>query len=457
MCTKRHPVEKLCAGGYRLSNGGFGCVSDTASYLLRNERGSTQLSFGRFTMSRRVFLARLAALSSMAHGVPSVSSRSSDTLQSAALGLATADDFAFAPGLVYLQTGSLGPTPRPIRQRTLDACTQLELNPTLYGYGALETAMDEVRARAAAFLGCAKDELVLTSSTTDGMNWVAQGLGLGAGDRVLTTDQEHPGGRRCWDHVARRHGVAIDVVAIPPDEHDAASIVRRFEAAIAPRTRVVSFAHLLSSTGLRMPVAELCGLARSRGCLAVVDGAQAAGGVQVDVKTLGCHVYATSGHKWLLGPKGTGLLYLGAEIGRTVDPIALEAGRAAYSDSSGFRNLPGVLGLGAAVEYVSGLGLARIEAHNLALRNRLYQELQGVPKLRVVSAPPGPLASPLLTYALPDDVESAAFQQRMLERHQVMLKVVPKQWLNGNRVSCHLFNTDRDIDRLVEALRRELA
>ena len=156
-----------------------------------------------------------------------------------------------------------------------------------------------------------------------------------------------------------------------------------------------------------MPVAERSALARAGGCIAVVDGAQAVGGIGVDVKSLGCHVYATSGHKWLLGPKGTGLLYLSHELGTVVDPIALQSGRAAYSASSGVCNTPGVLGLGAAIDYLSAVGTARTETHNLGLRNRLYASLKGVPRLRVVSAPPGPLASPLLTYELPPDISVA--------------------------------------------------
>src|SRR5205085_3149305 len=167
------------------------------------------------------------------------------------------------------------------------------------------------------------EELVLTRSTTEGMNSVAQGLSLKSGDRVLTTDQEHPGGRHCWDYIARRHGVALDIVAIPPGENDAHAIVDRFAKRIAQRTRVLSFSHLLSSTGLHMPVAELSALARSRGCLVVVDGAQAVGGVAVDVKALGCHVYVTSGHKWLLAPKGTGRLYLSEELGKRIHMISL--------------------------------------------------------------------------------------------------------------------------------------
>jgi selenocysteine lyase/cysteine desulfurase len=249
----------------------------------------------------------------------------------------------------------------------------------------------------------------------------------------------------------------LDVVTIPPDEHDLQAIVDSFARKITPRTRVLSFSHLLTSTGLRMPVAELSALARSRGCLAVVDGAQALGNVAVDVKALGCHIYAGSGHKWLLGPKGTGLLYLSDELENRVDPISLQGGRAAYSDSSGVSSICSILGLGAAFDYLSAIGAGRIETHNLALRNRLFAALQEVPRLRVVSALPGPLASPLLTYTLPDAIESDAFRKRMSDKHRIVLKTVPKNWLNGQRVSTHLFNTEQDVDSLVEALKIELA
>lgn len=411
--------------------------------------------------SRRSFLASLGALSAAtvapeqlwAAGAPRPT-----TPDATPRGLALApDDFSFAPGLVYLQTGSLGPSPRPVIDRTIAMWREMELDPAHYAYGVHEHAMDAVRAKAAAFLGCDTEELVLTRNTTDGMNSVAQGLTLAAGDRVLTTDQEHPGGRVGWDYVARRFGVVIDVVPIAPTEHDTSAIVDRFAKAITPRTRVLSFSHLLSSTGLRMPVAELSALAKSRGCLSVVDGAQAVGGIAVKVKALGCDVYATSGHKWLLAPKGTGLLYLSKALGRTVDPIALESGRAAYSASSGVTSLPSVLGMDAAFDYMNTIGISRVEAHSLALRNRLFSALQRVPKLRVVSAEAGPTTSPLLTFELPAAVESGAFRQKMHEIHRIQLKGVPKQWLNGIRVSTHLFNTEQDVDALVTALRKELA
>ena len=408
--------------------------------------------------TRRAFLSSLGALPAAGLlGTNTWARVNADThMPGFARGLAAPGDFTFAPGLVYLQTGSLGPTPRPVVDHAVAMWKEMELNPAAYGYGSHERAMDDVRAKAAAFLNCKTDELVLTTATTQGMNWIAQGLTLAPGDRVLTTDQEHPGGRSCWDHVVRRQGVVLDVVGIPRAENDSNAIVDRFARMVTPRTRVLSFSHLLSSTGLRMPVAELSALARSRDCVAVVDGAQAVGGVAVDVKALGCHAYATSGHKWLLAPKGTGLLYLSEELGRTIDPIALEGGRAAYSNSSGVCSIPSVLGFGAAIDYMSAIGIARIEAHNLALRNRLFEALRSVPKLRVVSAGPGPLASPMLTFALPDDVRSGALHSVLLEKHHIEVKVVPANWFNGNRISTHLFNTERDVDELLAALRAEL-
>ncbi len=409
--------------------------------------------------SRRTFVATVgAALVVGAVPAPRVRTAGADARRLHPRGLAlAADDFLFDKGLTYLQTGSLGPSPNPVIDATMNSWLDLERNPVVYGYGAHEKMLDEVRAQAAAFIGCGTDELVLTNCTTEGMNWVAQGLSLVAGDRVLTSDQEHPGGRVCWDYVVRRSGVVLDVVPIAPRQHDARQIVDAFAQRITPRTKVLSFSHINSSTGLRMPVAELSALARSRGCLAVVDGAQAVGAIDVNVKALGCHVYATSGHKWLLAPKGTGLLYLSSDIGTAIDPIALQSGRGGYTASSGVCSLPSVAGLGAAFEYHMKIGKSRIEATNLDLRQRVYDALLTVPKVKIVSPPRGALASPMLSYQLPDTIKSHALYDTLLTKHHVVVKVVPGNWFNGHRISTHLFNDPADVAALTTALRAELA
>ncbi len=352
----------------------------------------------------------------------------------------------------------MGPSPRPVVDHAIAIWRELERDPTAFGYGRLEAQMEDVRAKSAAQLGGATNELVLTTSTTQGINWVAQGVTLSPGDRILTTDQEQPGGRVGWDFIAARYGATIDTIAIPPGENDAAAIVERFASRLDARTRVVSVSHVLSSTGLRMPVAELCALARRGGCISVVDGAQAVGGIAVDVAQLGCDAYAASGHKWLLGPKGTGLLYLSERLGDRVKLIALQDGRKAYTHSSGVCSIPSVHGLGAAIDYTTAIGIARIEAHALALHRYAAHALAGLPKLPSSACSArraGPLASPLLTYELPAGIDAWALSDRLHDVDRVEVKGVPKQWLNGHRVSTHLFNDERDIDRLVAALGRE--
>jgi selenocysteine lyase/cysteine desulfurase len=366
-------------------------------------------------------------------------------------------EYFLESGLVYLNTGSLGPAPRAVLDRTVEAWQALEANPVFqsYGNGPAHRAIDAVRERAAAFVGCTADELLFTRSTTEAMNTVALGTTWRPGDRVLTTDQEHEGGELGWKHVGRRYGVAIDRVPVGPLDVPGA-ILDRLTAAWTANTRVVSVSHLITTTGLRMPVAEIAALARARGALCVVDGAQALGHVPVDVRALGCHAYAASGHKWLLGPKGTGLLYISRDAEDRIQPVQREEGRRFVAASTGMGSLPLVAGLGAAIEATQGRGMDAVERRIMALRERVYKGLEGLPALTLASPPPGPLGSGLVAARVPPGIPSDVLRDRLREKHRVMVKMVEKRWFNGIRISAHVFNTEADVDAALEALRIEL-
>ncbi len=363
-----------------------------------------------------------------------------------------------APGLTYLNTASLGPTSRSVLNRTLEAWYELETNPVRmsYGEGAVHVATDRVRDQTAAFLGCDTNDILLTRSTTDAMNNIALGMRLSTGDHVVTTDQEHHGGADCWRYLARRRGIIIDVVPIAPTDRNAKVIVDRFASAITPATRVISVSHVLTSTGLRMPVTELSALARARGILCVVDGAQAAGQIAVDVKALKCHAYAACGHKWLMAPKGTGMLYVSPDAVDAIAPIQWQDTKRYVAGSTGIGSLPLVLGLGAAIERANARGIADIERRVMELREYTIAQLTRVRDVSVLSAPAGPMASALVAVLLPTRVDSQALQTAMRDKHGIMVKLVEKQWFNGIRISPHIFNTEADIDRAVSALRTEL-
>jgi selenocysteine lyase/cysteine desulfurase len=369
-----------------------------------------------------------------------------------------ANAYGFAPGLIYLNTGSAGPTSRLVLERTLEAWTELEKNPVLneYSLDGVLGWVEKAREKASSFLGCVKDELLITRSTSEAMNTVAQSIRLKAGDRVITTDQEHAGGSDCWRYLAERQGIVVEKVAIPDGEHDPHAILQRFADAIKPDTRVMSFSHILYTTGLRMPVAELAALARSRKLLCVVDGAQAAGATPINVKALGCHAYATTGHKWLMGPKGVGMLYISSDAADDIKPVQWLGGKRYVDNSVGVGPLPLVVGLGAAIDLANERGVAKIEEHNVALRNRVYQELAQLDGLKMMSLPPGPHSTALVSFALPPELDSRAFQQKLREKYQLVTRYIPKEVFNGLRLSPHVFNTEHDVDAVLSALRTEI-
>lgn len=367
------------------------------------------------------------------------------------------NSFLLAKGLVYLNNGSLGPSPSYVIDKVFQAWRTLEANPVEQGFGPLLEQAEAVRATAATFLGCAKEEIAITQNTTEGMNAVAQGIEWSAGDRVLTTDQEHPGGLVGWQYLARKRGVVVESVSLPLLPRDATEIVRLIESKVTKQTRVISVSHVTFSTGLRLPIVEIASLARANGSLLVVDGAQAPGGLVVDVKKLGCHAYATSAHKWMLAPMGTGLLYISDDAKAQIDPLLLAAGRRVYTANTGTRNLPAMTGLGAAMEFLGKLGTQAVEQRTLALRARLYERLCQLPKIKLVSPPAGPLASPMLTFELPKEISNSALADALHKKHQIIVKVVPTNFVNGLRISTHIYNSEEDIERLATALRKELA
>ena len=362
-------------------------------------------------------------------------------------------EFQLDPRLAYLNCASLGPSPIVVTDAIKAAMDRVERNPAAEGFGPMLREADRARELTAELMGCDTDEIAITRNTTEGMNLIATGLGLKRHDRVLTTDHEHAGGSIGWQHVARRQGIKIDQVKLPIGGDDADEIVRLFRRAIKKATRVISVSHVTYTTGLRLPVARLAELAHGSGCVLVVDGAQAVGGMDVVVRGLDCDAYATSGHKWLLGPKGTGLLYIRKPLQERMKAVTLEGGMGVYTASTGTRNLANMLGLAAALAWSARHGRKRMYAHIMGLRRRAETGLRDVRGLRIFSPPSdSALASGVLCVGLPNGVGRQAVHDRLADQYQIVVRVVDHA-PGGLRIAPHVYNTEDDVDRLVAALR----
>lgn len=289
---------------------------------------------------------------------------------------------------VNLNCGSLGCSPLPVLRATMEHLLAAERYdaPDYPWFGYEEKPLlRELREQLAVFLGCARDELALTRNATEGNNVVCNGLDLAAGDEVLLTDQEHPSGRCCWEQRAERHGIRLGFVSLPRPPSSIEQIRECFARALTPRTRVMVFSHITTATGLVLPVREICTLARERGIWTHIDGAHAIGQIPVDLHAIGCDSYSTSAHKWLMGPKGTGTLYVReAEAERLWVNTASNGWRnhnwKAYRFSNvGSSNLSVMVGLQAALDFFHAIGPERIYTRVHELARRVRDGLQRYP------------------------------------------------------------------------------
>jgi selenocysteine lyase/cysteine desulfurase len=218
-------------------------------------------------------------------------------------------------------------------------------------------------------------------NATEANSYIANGVDMKAGDEVLMTDQEHPGGEAPWELKAKRYGVVVKKITLPKPPQNAAQILNLFNDAITPRTRVIFFSHITTVTGVVLPAKELCALARSKGILSAVDGAHVPGMMPLSLEALGCDMYSASPHKWLQAPKGSGFLYVRDEvIDRLWNTIATEGWddrkiRAERFQRIGSSNVPALCGLRASIQMANQIGMARIERRHRALGDYMLQQM----------------------------------------------------------------------------------
>ena len=277
---------------------------------------------------------------------------------------------------VYLNNGTVGSSPAPVLRAIFDgyeACEKLnEADPEdypIWGYAS----WNQFRDPLAAFVGCTRDEIALLRNATEANSYIANGIDMKAGDEVLMTDQEHPGGENPWQLKAKRYGIVVKKVTLPKPVENPAQVLNLFNDAITPRTRVLFFSHISTFTGVVLPVKELSALARSKGILSAADGAHVPGMMRLNVHELGCDMYSSSPHKWLQAPKGSGFLYVRDEvIDQLWNTIATEGWdekkiRAERFQRIGSSNVPALWGLRASIQLANDIGLDRIERRHRQL------------------------------------------------------------------------------------------
>src|SRR5215510_8685165 len=223
------------------------------------------------------------------------------------------EHFAIKPGITLLNAANLCPSPHMVRDRVFRLTEDLDADVSFQNRAKFNELLEESRRKLAAFMGASEDEIAIVRNTSEANNFIVNGLGLKAGDEVVIFDQNHPTNNVAWDVRAARVGFTVKRAGVPQVPNDVEEILKAFHAAITAKTRVLSFTDVSNTTGVRMPSKELCRIARERGVYTHVDGAQTFGAVLLNLREMGCDSYSTSAHKWFMGPKEAGALYIRQE------------------------------------------------------------------------------------------------------------------------------------------------
>ena len=359
---------------------------------------------------------------------------------------------------IYLNTGSVGPMPAETAAAMAEIVDyELRIGRGLQAdWEAFIERMAEARAAVAAIVGGDVGEIALVHSTSQAMNAAVWSVDLHPGDRIVTTQAEHPGGLGPVHAAAQRSGAELSIVDVGLGG-DREVILAAFDVAITPATRIVAFSHVLWTTGAILPVREIAALAHERGARVVIDGAQAVGSMPVSVSELGVDFYAIPGQKWLLGPEGTGALWVDPAVVATSEPMTAswftyerlspteaipwpDARR--FDDSGHYR--PGITGLARSCGWLSMyVGLPWIHDRGLAMARKAADRLAGIAGVEVLS--PRDAMATLVTFRIAGWAAEPALEE-LSRRTFAIARTIPA--LDALRLSVGFFTTTDEIERV---------
>lgn len=364
---------------------------------------------------------------------------------------------------LYFNTATIGPLPRCVPQ-AMGEWLQNEWNNGRLGmdaYAAMAEIYTEARSYVARLLHVENEEIALTENTGEGLNIICHGFNWQPGDEVIFTDHEQISVISLLHHLRDRYGISLRLADLGPGGDRPAE--EAIAELITPRTRLIVISHVSFMTGAVINVSAVAELAHRSDILVLVDGAQSAGAIPLDVRALGVDFFAFPMQKWLYGPDGTGALYVRHEVLERVQPtyvgwcmLKFEAGgKWGFHDSArrfevGGRQTAAVRGQIASLRWLEEtIGYPSIFERISSLNSYAYDALRTLPGLTFLTPRPG--ASGLVSFVL-DGYNAETVAHWLQDEHRIYVRAVPQQ--NSVRISTGFYNTEEEIDDLVRVLQK---
>jgi len=370
--------------------------------------------------------------------------------------------FGFADDSVPMNAANLCPMPTIVTEAHAKYASALDRSLSTATRSGIEALKEDARSRLAVLLGTSADELAIVRNTSEANNTIVQGMPLEEGDEVLLWDQNHPSNGVAWDVQAARVGATVRRFSVPTDTGSIDEVVDLFVAAIGDKTKVLSFTHISNITGFRLPATEICAAVRVRkdDVHIHVDGAQTWGAVDMNLGAIECDSFSGSAHKWFMGPREVGLLYVREQHIDRIWPniVSIPWGRtsddapqgARKFDALGQRDDAAIASLGDATGFHEAMTPAGIEARSALIANRLRAGLRDLGVPFVSTANPA-FASSVIILSAPRE-NSRKLVGRVFEDSGIQTAGT-----GGFRMSPHVYNTEDHVDRMIAAVGKSRA
>ncbi len=374
------------------------------------------------------------------------------------------DQFILDPDWTYLNFGGLGSCPLPVLN-SLSEWSRAEERAPSAGHDELEWW--KVKDKLARVLGksCRKEDLGLIGGATEGINVVVNGLKLGRGDEVITSTQEHVALHSALLNRMQRDGIVIRL--FEPDAASGAGNVDRIARLVNKRTRLIFISHVTCTAGQLFPAKDIAALARAKGIWFALDGAQAPVCVPFDIADDGADFYVCSTHKWLMGPKRTGFIYVRRGLLDTLRPQTVGSGSSERYDAakgefvlqptaqryeSGTQNDALFYAMGKACEFVETIGLDRIWRHNHDLAENFLAGLKEIPGVEILSPAEEAWRTPMIGFRMKNHTHNDI--NAHLAKARIRVRPVGEGGLNSIRVSFHINNHEGDVAKILDSLKK---
>lgn len=368
--------------------------------------------------------------------------------------------FRLTPDYINLENGYFLMQPEPVLEAYIGRTRELNLRASRYMRTQMEPDQVAVRRRLATLAGCTAEELVVTRNTTEALDTVIAGIDWRPGDEAVMADQDYGAMLDMFRLQARRHGMTNRVVSLPLDPRSDDEVVRLYESAITPRTRLLMVCHVVNITGQVLPVRRICEMAHRHNVPVMVDGAHAFAQLDFRIPDLDCDYYGSSLHKWLCCPIGAGILYVRRDRIRDLWPLMAESAGVPDDDirklnHTGTRPPHTDLTILDAIDYHEAIGVRRKEARLRYLQRYWTDQVRSVPGI-TLNTPSDAARCCAITNVGVARLTPGELGRALFDRYHIWTVAINRETVKGVRVTPHLYTSTQELDALVRAL-RELA